>query len=446
MSGRGCRSWCAVGRATVVLVVTGLAAAACTSGPSEQAAPGSISRPATTSRPPTPAADPSTAAPVRLVITPASGGNVRPDRGVTVDAVGGSLRSVSVRSGGHEVSGSFDAQRRQWHSSAPLHVATRYTVTATGSNAAGQLVRATSTFGTLTPAQTISAQIAENSGATYGVGMPIQLSFDRPVQDKTEVERALQLTTSKPVVGAWYWTDDEHVTFRPRDYWPAYTIVTVRAALNGVRAAPGVYGTADVTRSFRIGASLIVVASTATHRLLLYRDGKLLHNWPISTGKPGDDTPNGTYLTIEKANPVRMRPADIAPGQPGYYDLWVPWSVRITWAGIYLHDAWWSVDEQGHTNVSHGCVNLPPAAAETYYKMAVPGEPVTITGSPVAGTDGDGWTDWFHSWTYLLAHSALHEAVEAGPRGSTFVAPSAVPASTATAPLGRPAANNSAES
>ncbi len=139
-----------------------------------------------------------------------------------------------------------------------------------------------------------------------------------------------------------------------------------------------------------------------------------------------------------------MRPADIAPGQPGYYDLLVPWSVRITWSGIYLHDAWWSVDQQGHVNVSHGCVNLPPAAAESYYAMAVPGDPVTISGSPVSGNSGDGWTDWFHSWSYLLAHSAQHQAVLAGPSGSTFVGASAVPASTATAPLGRPAASNSA--
>jgi lipoprotein-anchoring transpeptidase ErfK/SrfK len=382
---------------------------------------------------------------VRLEITPASGGmGVRPDRQVTVVASGGTLRSVSVRGAGAQLPGRFDAQRQRWTSGSALHVASRYTVTATGSNPTGQVVIATSTFRTLSPTHTLTAQVAEDGGATYGVGMPIQVSFNRSVVDKAAVERALHLTTSKPVVGAWYWTDDQHVTFRPRDYWPAHITVTVSAALHGVRAAAGVYGRTDVTRSFRIGQSLIVTASTASHRLQLYRNGRLLHNWPISTGRPGDDTPDGTYLTIEKASPVRMRPAGIAPGQPGYYDLQVPWAVRITWSGIYLHDAWWSVDQQGHINVSHGCVNLPPAAAESYYKMAVAGDPVTITGSPVSGNSGDGWTDWFHSWSYLLAHSALHQAVVAGPSGSTFVRASAVPASTATAPLGRPVAHNSA--
>jgi hypothetical protein len=113
----------------------------------------------------------------------------------------------------------------------------------------------------------------------------------------------------------------------------------------------------------------------------------------------------------------------------------VPWSVRITWSGDYLHDAYWSVGEQGFTNVSHGCVNMPPAAAEAYYKMEVPGDPVTIAGSPRAGTWGNGWTQWFLSWKQLVTGSALHEAVQAGPHGSTFITPSIVPPSHAKAPL-----------
>ncbi len=66
---------------------------------------------------------------------------------------------------------------------------------------------------------------------------------------------------------------------------------------------------------------------------------------------------------------------------PGY-DLMVPFSVRFTWSGDYMHDAYWSVGEQGFTNVSHGCVNLSPANAETYYNWAVPGDPVRSTAAP----------------------------------------------------------------
>ena len=195
------------------------------------------------------------------------------------------------------------------------------------------------------------------------------------------------------------------------------------------------YGYHTLTQQFRIGPSLIVVASTATHHMKLYKDGKLYRTWPISSGRPGDNTPNGTYLTIEKGNPVLMK----GPG----YRLEVPWSVRFTWSGDYLHDAYWSVGEQGFTNVSHGCVNMAPADAEVYYKMAVPGDPVTILGSPKNGVWDNGWTYWFLSWSEILKGSALHKAVEVGPHGSTFVGPSAVPASAATAPTGTADPGNS---
>jgi hypothetical protein len=178
-----------------------------------------------------------------------------------------------------------------------------------------------------------------------------------------------------------------------------------------------------------------VVASTAKHHMKLYRNGKLLRRWPISTGRPGDWTPNGSYLTIDKGNPVLMK----GPG----YRIEVPWSVRFTWTGDYLHDAYWSVGEQGFTNVSHGCVNMPPAAAKYYYQMELPGDPVTIVGSPRGGTWDNGWTQWFLSWPQLLRGSALHEAVQAGPGGSKFVSPASLTASTARAPLGTSSPGNS---
>ena len=293
----------------------------------------------------------------------------------------------------------------------------------------------TSTFRTLAPSRTFRTEIFEGYGQKYGVGMPVILTFSEPITDKAAVERSLELTTSKPVVGAWYWDGDQTLDFRPRDYWPANTTVTFTGHLNGVAGAPGIYGDHTLTQTFDIGDSVVAVASTATHRTQIYVNDKLRYNWPISSGKPGDATPDGSYLTIEKGNPVRMT----GPG----YSLLVPWSVRFTFSGDYYHDAYWSVGEQGFENVSHGCVNLSPADAETYYKLAVPGDPITIKASPKGGTWDNGWTEWFLSWPEYLKGSALHEAVEAGPGGSTFVNPASLSPSAATAPLQTAAAGNS---
>ena len=146
------------------------------------------------------------------------------------------------------------------------------------------------------------------------------------------------------------------------------------------------YGDHNLTQSFGIGQSVIAVANTGTHQTQIYVGGKLTYNWPISTGQATMPTPNGTYLTVQKNNPVRMIGG--TKGNPGYYNELVNWAVRFTFSGDYYHSAPWSVVDQGTTNVSHGCVNLPPADAETYYKMAIPGDPITIESQPEGRATG----------------------------------------------------------
>jgi Bacterial Ig domain len=153
--------------------------------------------------------------------------------------------------------------------------------------------------------------------------MPIILYLSQPAA----VEQALQITTSKPVVGAWYWDDPCNmaaacVYFRPSDYWPVGTTVSFTGHLNRVHGAPGIYGTHTLTQSFDIGASRVAIGNTATHQTQIYHNGHLLYDWPISSGRPRDDNADGSYLTVEKENPVQM----VGPG----YSISVPWSVRFT--------------------------------------------------------------------------------------------------------------------
>jgi lipoprotein-anchoring transpeptidase ErfK/SrfK len=410
-----------------VLCAAGLAVAACQSSPgSASGGSGSDHSSHGKSKPKAPDAG--------LIISPATGSkNVNPAKGISVTATKGTIKSVVVT--GDPVTGSLNGAGTAWHSKWTLPVDARLTVTVTAVDSAGHPVKETSTFTTLKPTATFSTLIFEGYRKTYGVGMPILLEFSHPITNKAAVERSLRIKTSKPVAGAWYWDTDTTLVFRPRQYWPAHTMVSFIGHLNGVEGAPGVYGFHTLTQKFWIGRSLIVVASTVTHRLKLYRDGKLYRNWPISSGRPGDNTPNGTYLTIDKGNPVLMK----GPG----YSLEVPWSVRFTWSGDYLHDAYWSVSEQGYTNVSHGCVNMAPADAEVYYKMEVPGDPVTVIGSPRGGVWDNGWTYWFLSWSQLLKGSALHKAVLAGPHGSSFVDPATVTTATGSAPVHQPWPGNS---
>ncbi|MEA2580218.1 MAG: hypothetical protein QOE83_1110 [Actinomycetota bacterium] len=400
------------------VVLMSLIAAACDSGtpnsPSQTGAGGTVSTPPESQ--------------AHVTITPANRSKaVDPSAGISIKVEGGTITNVVAQADGQEVAGEKGAGGTSWHSRWALLTNTHYAVRAIAKDADGNSVTTHSTFTTLAPTKTFSTTIFEGYGKTYGVGMPIILTFSSPITDKRAVERSLQIWTSHKVVGAWYWDGDQTLYFRPRDYWPAKTTVRFTGHLDGVDAGAGMYGVHTLTQSFKIGRSLIAVAGTRTHRVQVYRDGKLFGDWPISTGKTGDDTPNGTYLTMDKTNPEEM----IGPG----YDILVPWSVRFTLSGNFMHDAYWSVGEQGFANVSHGCVNMSPANAETYYKLALQGDPVTITGSPSPGRWGDGWTVWFLTWHDLLDGSATHDAVQAGPDGSAFVAPGTIKQSHAKSPL-----------
>lgn len=370
-----------------------------------------------------------------LTISPGNGAlDVAPGATITVRAANGTVHDVRVLTGGDPVAGRLSNKATVWRSVLPLNTSHRFTVTATATGGGGRIVTATSSFSTLRPKKTFAAMTLEGYRQRYGVGMPIIVNFSHRITRKAAVEQAIRIRTSRRVVGAWYWDGDKTLYFRPRTYWPQHIRVTFDARFNGVEGAPGVYGTHDLTQTFEIGSSLIVVASARTHHMRVYYKRRLYRTWPISTGRPGDDTPDGTYVTIDKGNPVDM----VGPG----YNLEVPWSVRFTWSGDYIHDAYWSVGEQGVTNVSHGCVNTSPAHAREYYKLADPGDPVTVTGSPKPGTWDDGWTVWFLSWKQLLQGSALRQAVIAGPGGSSFVSPAQVPAARASAPLDRPDSRN----
>jgi lipoprotein-anchoring transpeptidase ErfK/SrfK len=350
----------------------------------------------------------------------------RPDLGIRVAVTGGRLARVVAATGSHKaVHGTFSTDSTSWHADWALAPEHTYRVTATAVTPAGVRAVASRTFRTLTPRQTFSAFTQITPGEVVGVGMPVMVTFSRAIADKAAVERALEIRSSKPVVGAWYWMGDRSVWFRTKKFWPAHTRVTLAAHLAGVRGAPGVYGAANLDQHFRIGTSLIAVASASSHIMKVWWKGRLLGDWPISTGQPGDDTPNGHYLSFAMGNPVDMNSATfgVLPGDPGYYNVLVYDSVQFTYSGDYVHSAPWSVGQQGIVNVSHGCVNVAPGNAAWYYAHSLLGDPITIVGSPLNGTWGDGWTIWFLSWRKLIAGTATGEAVVASEGGSRFVAP-----------------------
>lgn len=70
---------------------------------------------------------------------------------------------------------------------------------------------------------------------------------------------------------------------------------------------------------------------------------------------------------------------DRHPAQlPEGYKITAQYAVRVTWSGVYVHSAPWSVDSQGYANVSHGCINLSPDNAAWYFNQVNVGDPIQV--------------------------------------------------------------------
>jgi lipoprotein-anchoring transpeptidase ErfK/SrfK len=261
----------------------------------------------------------------------------------------------------------------------------------------------------VTPRAELETSISPLGGQTVGVGMPIVVRFSDPVRKRAQVESALRVKTSKPIKGRWTWTSDQEIHFRPKRYWPAYTDVTLRVRLRDVHAGRGVWGTADRTVKFRTGSSMVSIVDVNAHTLSVYRNGSLARTIPVSTGKAGFLTRNGTKVILEKHTLKIMDATTIGipEDDPDYYRLEVPYAMRVTWSGEFVHAAPWSVGSQGLANVSHGCVGMSPANAYWLFNQSTVGDVVKVVGSPRSLEPGNGYTDWNVSWKDWKAGSAL---------------------------------------
>ncbi|MQA87438.1 MAG: L,D-transpeptidase family protein [Streptosporangiales bacterium] len=382
----------------------------------------------------------------RIAVVPGDGTEAwRPDKPVRIQAAGGRLTNVSVRTAeGTKVRGDFDDRRSTWVSRWTLKPDTKYKVRASAVSPEGRRTTERTSFATLEPASTIDiTSVNAAGGDTYGVGIPIVLTFDKPVYNKEWVERALELRTSEPIVGAWRWTSRQELHFRPKKYWPTGTKARLVAHFDGVRAAKDVYGVGNVDARFEIGDKRITKINTKTYRMKVYENGDLIRTFAQSAGRPGYPTTSGTHVVFARDPLVIMDSATVGipKGDPEYYRLKVKWTVKFSFSGLYTHSAPWSVGSQGSANVSHGCINMRPDQAKWYYGRSRVGDLIKITGTPRDLEWGNGWTDWDIPFDEYLEGSTTGEPVEAltlrgKPRseGSPAASPTASPTTSPGTP------------
>jgi lipoprotein-anchoring transpeptidase ErfK/SrfK len=250
------------------------------------------------------------------------------------------------------------------------------------------------------------------SGETVGVAQPVSIVFTHSVAQSARkaVEQALKVTTSVPLTGAWHWFSSRRVDWRPENYWPSGTKVSVDADLNNITDGNGRWGTHDYHHSFTIGADIESQVNVPGHSMKVYRNGSLIKTMPIDAGSPDFPSWDGTMAVIDKQAQVRMTSCSVGIScdkkSPNYYDITLPWDVHLTDSGTYVHYSTGDPNP-GHSYGSHGCVHLSLSDSKWFYNLSQPGDPVTITGSPRGNVAGDnGYAAFTLSWSAWLSGSA----------------------------------------
>ena len=158
---------------------------------------------------------------------------------------------------------------------------------------------------------------------------------------------------------------------RDSDTIPAPTAVLPATALDAVDGlAPGDF----IWQPERTGnGQLVVVVSLPEQRAHVYRNGIRIGVSTISSGKPGKETPTGTFEILQKK---RMHHSNLYNNAP------MPFMQRLTWDGIALHAG----KIPGYP-ASHGCVRLPEDFAEKLFAETERGMLVVIADEASHGTE-----------------------------------------------------------
>jgi hypothetical protein len=121
-------------------------------------------------------------------------------------------------------------------------------------------------------------------------------------------------------------------------------------------------------------AKVAITVDKDNQQMTVAVDGVERYHWPVSTGIPSHETPNGSFRTFRMEEDHYSKEFDDAP---------MPHSIFFTKIGHAIHGTD-SVNRLG-SPASHGCVRLSRANASTLYALVeeqgVLNTTVTLTGS-----------------------------------------------------------------
>jgi lipoprotein-anchoring transpeptidase ErfK/SrfK len=331
------------------------------------------------------------------------------DSPVTVNADDGVLASVEmVNENGGTVDGQLSPDGVHWATTERLGYNRMYTLTAKARGLGGVATRQL-TFQTHSPHNLTMPYAMPHDGEVVGIGEPVAIQFDEAIANREAAEKAIVVTTDPPVEGAFYWLNKREVRWRPEHFWKPGTNVNIAVNTYGVDLGDGVFGEDNVRSHFTVGDEVIATADDNTKLVTVRVNGDVVKAMPTSMGKDSTPTASGTYiLGVRFAHMIMDSSTYGVPvNSPNGYRTEVNFATQMSYSGVFVHSAPWSVGAQGHTNTSHGCLNVSPSNAQWFFEHTKRGDIVQVLntiGPPLSGTEGLG--DWNIPWDQWHAGNA----------------------------------------
>jgi len=257
----------------------------------------------------------------------------------------------------------------------------------------------------------VHVRLYQDDGSTYGVGMPIIAYLSAAITNARAFTAATRVSVNgAPAAGTWYFEKSSiypgyplEAHYRLADYWPGHAKIHLDLPVKGLSAGTGLVFDNTLTLDMATGAANISKIDGSTERMVVTSDGTQVLSFPVSLGKASTPTFGGVKVLMDKKAVERM----VGPG----YDEQVPWSIRVTNSGEYIHSASWNGGNIGQRSTSHGCTNLTEANAKTFFDFAQVGDVAeyTNTGGPTMPV-WDGYGDWNLSWATWKAGGAVPSA------------------------------------
>jgi lipoprotein-anchoring transpeptidase ErfK/SrfK len=249
----------------------------------------------------------------------------------------------------------------------------------------------------------VHVRLLQGDGTTWGVGMPIIAYINTDISDAHMFAKATKVTVNgQPAEGAWFFQNSAiypdypvEAHYRTEQYWPANADIRLDLPIQGLTAGQGLVFDNSLTLDMKIGPRNISEIDGQTLKMNVTSDGQPKFTFPVSLGKASTPTFNGIKVVVTKAAVQRM--VSTEPGNT--YDIQVPWSVRLTNSGEFIHSADFNGQNIGQRSTSHGCTNISSANAKLFFDFAQIGDVTVFTntgGSTMPSWDGYG--DWNLAW------------------------------------------------